>query len=221
MTRAAIARLQRDPEGYLLVVEGGRIDHAHHATNPARALADVLALDDAVRVAREMSSREDTLIIVTADHSHVLTMAGYPTRGNPILGKVVGLDERGEPRSSPTTDLDGRPYPTLGYLNGLGFAELPGAGSADAIYALARSEPDALVRGWVDLAAVDTIDEGFHPPTLVPLPGETHGGEDVALYADGPGAALFQGVIEQHVVYHVMNHAAGLARRAGLERLEP
>ena len=54
------------------MVEGGRIDHAHHAGNAYRALTDTIALAEAVKVAREMTDDEDTLIIVTADHSHTL-----------------------------------------------------------------------------------------------------------------------------------------------------
>jgi len=215
MTAAAIRRLQTDADGFFLHVEAGRIDHAHHATNPIRALEDVLALDAAVAQALQLTDAEGTLIIVTADHSHVMSMAGYPTRGNPILGKVVGNDMQGQPLEAPKLDADGYPYTTLGYINGIGFAQLPGMRTADAIYGLADHDADALPRGRVDLRAVDTTAEGFHPPTLVPLGGETHGGEDVAVYASGPGSSLLDGVIEQHVIYHVMNLAARLEQRAG------
>ncbi|MBU1189776.1 MAG: alkaline phosphatase [Gammaproteobacteria bacterium] len=215
MTAAAIRRLQTDADGFFLHVEAGRIDHAHHATNPIRALEDVLALDAAVAQAMQLTDAEETLIIVTADHSHVMSMAGYPTRGNPILGKVVGNDMQGQPLEAPKLDADGYPYTTLGYINGIGFAQLPGMRTADAIYGLADHDADALPRGRVDLRDVDTTAEGFHPPTLVPLGGETHGGEDVAVYASGPGASLLDGVIEQHVIYHVMNLAARLEQRAG------
>jgi alkaline phosphatase len=89
MTRFAIERLRGDPQGFVLVVEGGKIDHAHHAGNAFRALDETIAFSDAVRVARELSPEQDTLILVTADHAHTLSFVGYPRRGNPILGKVV------------------------------------------------------------------------------------------------------------------------------------
>ncbi len=118
MTEVAIARLGTDEDGFFLVVESGRIDHAHHAGSAYGALTDTIALHEAVAVAREAAS-DDTLIIVTADHGHVFTIAGYPKRGNPILGKVV-------PVGGDEVELaaDGLPYTTLGYANGLGFRNL-------------------------------------------------------------------------------------------------
>lgn len=66
---------------------GGRIDHAHHATNAYKSLYDTIALADAVQAAVDHTSESDTLIVTSADHSHVFTVGGYPTRGNNILGK--------------------------------------------------------------------------------------------------------------------------------------
>jgi alkaline phosphatase len=42
------------------------------------------------------------------------------------------------------------------------------------------------------------------------MPDEAHGGEDVALFAGGPGAQLFHGVQEQSYVFYVMRAALGL-----------
>ncbi len=208
MTAKAIEILSRNEQGYFLNVEAGRIDHAHHATNPQRALLDTIELARAVETAYDMVDLSETLIIVTADHSHVFTIAGYPQRGNPILGRVVGVDPAGEPQTEDTLAVDGLPYTTLGYANGGGFHFLPGANTADAIYAAGVN-----TQGRADLSDVDTTHEGFHPEVLVPLNDETHGGEDVAIYAIGPGSDLIRGVVEQHVIFHVMMEATRLQSR--------
>ncbi len=191
MTRAAITRLSRDEDGFVLMVEGGRIDHAHHAGNAARALTDLAALDEAVAVAREMTNPEDTLIVVTADHSHTLVIQGYPGRNNPILGFVLypGIGE-------PAKAADGKPYTTLAYANG------PGA------ICIAGDDGDACERA--DLQGADPEDVDFIQQATVPFASETHAGEDVALYASGPGANLFSGTIEQHEIFHVMAQSLGL-----------
>lgn len=53
MTAKSIDILKKNTKGYVLIVEAGRIDHAHHAGNAARALYDTVALSEAVRVAME------------------------------------------------------------------------------------------------------------------------------------------------------------------------
>ena len=65
---------------------GARIDHSHHDGSAYDALGDTIALSDAVEQALSMTDPADTPVIVTADHSHTLAFAGYPARGNPILG---------------------------------------------------------------------------------------------------------------------------------------
>ena len=66
--------------GYFLMVESGRIDHAHHDGNALRALHDTQELDKAIAAAVRAVDLRDTLIIVSADHSHVFNIAGYPLR---------------------------------------------------------------------------------------------------------------------------------------------
>jgi alkaline phosphatase len=190
MTRKAIQLLSRNPRGFFLMVEGGRIDHAHHETNAYRALSDTVEFAAAVRVAVENTNRLDTLTIVTADHSHVFTMAGYPSRGNPILGKVTDCEATGEDHGKLTCDSNGLPFTTLGYANGPGCV---GGASRPDLTQVATDHPD------------------YKQEAAVPLRSETHGGEDVPLYADGPHAHLFRGVLEQNVIFHVMVEALGLA----------
>ena len=93
MTEAAIKILSRNKKGYVLMVEGGRIDHGNHLGIARLAIGDTRAMAKAVGSARETTKKEETLIIVTSDHGHVLSLSGYPVRGNPILGKVVGNDK--------------------------------------------------------------------------------------------------------------------------------
>ncbi len=204
MTSKSIDILSKDEDGFFLMVESGRIDHGHHAGSAYSALTDAVEFANAIQAAMDKTSEEDTLIIVTADHSHVFTIAGYPTRGNPILGKVVTNDGSGEPESTPALAADSMPYTTLGYTNGLGFAELGDEHDADARYG------SAIDAGRKDLAAVNTESPGYHQETLVPLSSETHAGEDVGVWARGPGAHLLTGTNEQSLIFHVMAHAGGL-----------
>jgi alkaline phosphatase len=186
MTATAIEILSRDPDGFVLMVEGGRIDHGHHLGNAYLALTETIAMSDAVRAALAHVDLGQTLVLVTADHGHTLTIGGYPTRGNPILGKVVENDERGEPMDRYARDAAGLPYTTLGYRNGPGY----------------RSAP-------VDLSDVDTTAPDFRQEAAIPLQAETHSGEDVPVYATGAGAALFHGVREQSWIHDAISEALG------------
>ena len=81
MTEKAIELLSVDPDGFFLMVEGGRIDHASHDNNLEYTLSEVYAFDLAVLEALEFASgRNDTLVIVTADHETggLLVTGGYP-----------------------------------------------------------------------------------------------------------------------------------------------
>ncbi len=209
MTALALRILSRDGDGFFLMVEGGRIDHAHHAGSAARALRDTIAFSDAVRMALEQTDPAETLVVVTADHGHVMHMGGYPTRGNPILGLVVQNDASGRP-GGPALDAEGRPYTTLSYANGPGhLAATDGqpAGPKHHPHVLTRSE--GAVAGRPVLTPEQAEAPDYLPEAAVPRFMETHSGEDVPLYAGGPGAALFHGVQEQNFVYHAMREALG------------
>ncbi|MEO8297543.1 MAG: alkaline phosphatase [Burkholderiales bacterium] len=188
MTAKSIELLAKSPKGYFLHVEAGRIDHAHHAGNARRALLDTIELSNAVRKAMAMTNPEETLILVTADHSHVFTIAGYPHRGNNILGLVKDVpDVDGQP-ITPSKDAKGLPYTTLGYQNGPGYRG-----------PVARA----------DLSSVDTTALGYQQEAAIPMTSETHAGEDVAIFARGPRASLVRGNMEQNWIFHVMRDAFG------------
>ncbi|MEN8159281.1 MAG: alkaline phosphatase [Myxococcota bacterium] len=205
MTKAALAILARHPKGFLLMVEAGRIDHAHHANNAYRALTETIELARAVEAAQALTSRDDTLIVVTADHGHPLTLSGHPRRGNPILG----LSKPPPGEGDADDDATGRAIATLAYATGPGNAgasELQPAGPKRYPHRPERFEP---ATGRPDLTEVDTEAPEHLQESLVPLPSGAHSGEDVTIHAGGPGAELFQGVQEQHYVYHAIVEALG------------
>ncbi|KAM6152773.1 intestinal-type alkaline phosphatase-like [Erethizon dorsatum] len=109
MTEVAVHMLSRNPRGFFLFVEGGRIDHGHHETIAHRALHEAVMFDNSIDKAGQLTSEQDTLTIVTADHSHVFTFGGYTLRGTSIFGL------------SPEMAKDGKPYTSIVYGNGPNF----------------------------------------------------------------------------------------------------
>lgn len=186
MTNFAIRSLSNRSadKGYFLMVEAGRIDHGHHMTNAYRALTETQELSRAVALADSMTDDEDTLILVTADHSHTFTISGYPKLGNPILGLVKPAAPKYANEDGYLVDKDGKPYTTLGYQNGPNTRE-----------------------GGKALTDEDVLDKNYLQQTAVSLRSETHAGEDVALFAKGPGAESVKGLIDQKQIFDIMTHA--------------
>lgn len=180
MTVKALKMLQKEENGYFLFVEGGRIDHAHHSTRPQRALEETKELARVVDVIREMTDEEDTLIVVSSDHSHVMTYSGYPDRGTNILGLAE------------ISDLDGLPYQTLSYTNGPGYST--------------TYEDNSRTR--VDPRTIDLKNPDRRASTTLPLSSESHAGEDVGVYASGPWSHLFVGSYEQNFIPLAIAYAA-------------
>jgi len=81
---------------------------------------------------------------------------------------------------------------TLSYANGLGY----------------YVHTNQTHGGRVDASTLDRESNLFQFPATVPRDSETHGGEDVGIWAVGPWAHLFQGTVEQHVIPHIMAYAS-------------
>jgi alkaline phosphatase len=185
MTAKSIALLAHNPNGFFLMVEGGKIDHALHDSNVKNALVETVQFDAAIQTAIDRMrvidpGLENTLIVVTADHDHTIVMNGYPKRGNPVLDIVRGVD------GQPARDADGKTYTTLVFGNG-------------------PNRPD--VRA--DVASSMALADDYRQETAVRLSGEGHGGGDVKLFAMGAGSAPFRGTMENTRVFDLMKAAFG------------
>ncbi|PIO40299.1 hypothetical protein AB205_0114590 [Aquarana catesbeiana] len=200
MVKVAINILKKNPKGFFLLVEGGRIDHGHHEGKAKHALHEAIQMDIAIGLAGEMTSTEDTLTVVTADHSHVFTFGGYTHRGNSIFGKlqiysILTFKKKKKYKKNKTfcmapalSDLDNKPFTSILYGNGPGYKLVNGSRE--------------------NVSTVDYAHPNYQAQSAVPLKQETHGGEDVAVFAKGPMAHLLHGVHEQNYIPHVMAYAS-------------
>ncbi|XP_041897800.1 intestinal-type alkaline phosphatase-like [Corvus kubaryi] len=109
MMEAAISILSRNPKGFYLFVEGGRIDHGHHDGAAHKALTEAVEFDRAIERAGALTDEAETLTVITADHSHVFSFGGYTLRGSSIFGLA------------PKTATDGKNYTSILYGNGPGY----------------------------------------------------------------------------------------------------
>nr|AAF36717.1 intestinal alkaline phosphatase-I [Rattus norvegicus] len=178
MTEVAVRLLSRNPQGFYLFVEGGRIDQGHHAGTAYLALTEAAMFDSAIEKASQLTNEKDTLTLITADHSHVFAFGGYTLRGTSIFGLA------------PLNAQDGKSYTSILYGNGPGYVLNSG------------NRPN--------VTDAESGDVNYKQQAAVPLSSETHGGEDVAIFARGPQAHLVHGVQEQNYIAHVMAFAGCL-----------
>ncbi|XP_061391555.1 alkaline phosphatase [Musca vetustissima] len=201
MTAAAISILKKEPNGFFLFVEGGRIDHAHHETKAKKALDETVQFDEAIRQAYELTDPSETLIVISADHGHTMTINGYPKLGNAITGI-----------STEMTNIDFLPYTTLSYANGPAFSRFLYSSHMSNMEKhnedLFSDTHEDVVKRY-DVRKITNIGEkDFQYPAAAPMIEETHGGGDVAIYANGPWSHLFTGVLEQNTLPIFMAFAA-------------
>jgi len=201
MTEKAIQILSKNPNGYAMLIEGGRIDQAHHSNNAYRALHDTIAFDEAIKHAIDVTKENDTLLMVTADHGNVMTLGGYSDRGNPIFGITV---QDGEVQRA----LDGKRYTSLLYTSGTRAPQEDDHddGSGDSCDVYER----------LDITGEESAHPDYIQEVIVPLMfGSTHGGEDVPVMARGPFSHLVTGVYEQTHIANVMRYAMCVGKYSG------
>ena len=191
MSVKAVDILSKNTSGFFLMVEGGRIDHALHGTNAARALADTKAFDDAIQAVIDKvktfdPNLTDTLIVVTADHDHTMAFNGYGKRGTDILGPNINFAS-----GVASKDVNGVTYSNLVFGNGSNRVDV-------------RANVDPTVMAGKDYLQEVAIRRS--------TPGsESHGGGDVMLFAAGAGVAAktFKGTLDNTRVFGLVKSAAG------------
>lgn len=202
--------LSRSDNGFVLMVESGMIDKYAHALDWERSVYDTIMLDNAVAAAKTWAGdRNDTLIIVVADHAHPVSIVGTYDDARPgttLRDKLAIYQAAGFPNYPPAGETG---YPA----------------SIDVSRRLAftfSAYPDHCDAGRPFLAnpnkpgdeAVCALPGAARRVGNLPLRATSgvHSGEDVILTAMGPGAELFRGRIDNTRVFRVMATALGLGK---------
>lgn len=201
MTKKAIEILSKDKDGFFLMVEGGRIDHASHIHDGAVVARDVLAFDEAVKVALDFAKgRNDTLVIVTADHeTGGLSIGGYGQYN--FKPEVLKLQKNSiEEIIAPKLTPDNIKQVFSNYLD---------------IEDLTIDEMILMLNAFKEKdknpsAVVNAVADIMSKRALLGWTSTAHTGADVPVMAYGPYAETFTGHIDNTDIFKLMVQAIGL-----------
>ncbi|WP_088830311.1 alkaline phosphatase [Paenibacillus tyrfis] len=221
MTQKALDTLSKNDKGFFLMVEGASIDKQLHPLDWERAAYDTIEMDKAIGVAKRFAEQNgETMIIVTADHSHSVSVAGTYWEGDGKSG-----------REALRTYEDSK-FPTYVDSNGDGFPDTPDVDRKLAV--VFGSHPDyyedykfdavptsptvknkdgQYVANPAKLANPDdpNRDRFLRPGTISSADSQgVHTADDVPLMAYGPGSQYFKGTMDNTDVFFGMVNALGL-----------
>jgi alkaline phosphatase len=217
--RGALDVLAKNDKGFVLMVESGRIDKYSHSLDWERSVYETIMLDNAVKLAKEFASRRnDTLVIVVADHAHPTAIIGTYDDDRPgqQLRDKLGVYQLSTVPNYPAPNADGYPdrvdvsrrlafvfggfpdYCDTGhpYLDGENVPAVPGPNRDYVANEKYCNQPGAARR---------TGNLPFYVNAGV------HAADDVVLTAMGPGAELFHGRLDNTRVFRIMATALGLS----------
>jgi len=219
MVRTALAVLARNDDGFVLMVESGLIDKYSHPLDWERAVMDTIMLDRAVAAAKEFAAaRNDTLILVTADHTHGVSLVGTvddTVRSQEMRDKVGIYEKAGFPSYPPANDEGYPPRLDVSRRLAIFFSAFPDH------YETYRPKLDGpFVPAVVGPDKSYVANEKYKdaPGALLRVgnlphnaPQGVHSGEDVVLTAMGPGAERVRGFLDNTEVFRIIVEALGLA----------
>ncbi len=188
MTAKAIEVLSRNPQGFFLMVEGGKIDWAGHGHDVAGVVHDTIAMDDAVKVALKFAEKNpDTLIVVVEDHE----TGGLAITANTSVERIGRLKATAE-RMAGMIRKDGSNIREV-FETYAGIADLK-----DWEYKKVRDEVTGVAKyfdkwGYGGSVVADIISQrtGVHFST------GGHTGAPVLVAVQGPGCEIFDGFYDQ------------------------
>lgn len=192
-TQKSIDILSKNNKGFFLMVEGGRIDHASHANDAATAAKDVIAFDNAVKVALDYAKKNrDTLVIVTADHeTGGMTIGGYGQMNfNPDVLKNQTASF--EDVISKQLKQDNVQEMFSKYLG---------------VNDLTTEELNTITSSFAKNAGAITAADTFSKRALVGWTTTAHTGEDMPIMAYGPKADRFSKHLDNTDIFKLMKEA--------------
>jgi alkaline phosphatase len=220
---AALTVLSRSPQGFFLMVESGMIDKYTHLLDMERAVYDTIMLDNAVKLARQWAEGRDndTLILVTSDHSHPVSLIGTVSDGESAdvpLRERIGVYDKAR-------------FPNYPAPNAEGYPDRVDVSRRLAMFSASSPDYVETFRPRLDGPNEPTT-AGKEPGSNVPnerycgVPGamlrvgnlpklvasSVHSAEDVILTAIGPGSEQVRGQIDNTEVFRIMADALGLGR---------
>jgi alkaline phosphatase len=219
MTRAALAVLSRNPDGFVLMVEAGLIDKYNHPLDWERSVYDTIMLSNAVQVAKDWAAaRDDTLIIVTPDHTHGVSIVGTVDDAKPgpeMRDKIGVYSDAGFP-NYPPPNASGYPERVdvsrrlaVFYGNFPDYYETYGPKLDGPFVPSVRNDKDYVANQKYKDAPGAVLRTGNLPRGA---DTGTHTMDDAVLTAMGPGSEDFHGFMENVEVFRVMVNALGLGR---------
>jgi alkaline phosphatase len=221
MTKTAIDTLSKNPDGFFLMVEAANIDKMSHPLDWDRAVIDTIEFDKAIAVAREFADKNpDTLIVVTGDHTHGVSIIGTVNDekpGDDMREKVGTYAEAGFPNY---TDENKDGYPDkvdvtkrlfLNANNGPDHYETFRPKLDNPFVPAIQNEK----KEYVANEAYKDIPGAVLVTGIIPKSSDSgvHSVDDVVLQAAGPGSEGFRGYMEQSDVYRVLAEAFALSTK--------